>query len=66
MALTDPADTGTSYAAPIVTGLIARLIDRDATPVDALYSELKGLSVDLGDAGRDDGFGWGLVKSNGC
>lgn len=58
--------SGTSYAAPILTGLVARLMARGITSGDAIRARLKGQSVDLGVPGRDSAFGWGLVKASGC
>ena len=58
--------TGTSYAAPIVTGLAARLVADQVMSAPAMRARLQEQSVDLGDSGRDDLFGWGLVKSPGC
>jgi len=58
--------TGTSYAAPIVSGLAARFAARGVTSVDALRALLRAKSVDLGRRGRDDAYGWGLVVWGGC
>lgn len=58
--------SGTSYSAPILTGLAARLVAQGVTGTDMLRSELQRHSVDLGDSGRDSAFGWGLVKELGC
>ena len=56
--------TGTSFAAAIVSGAIANLIhaapDRSADWVEAALSST---AKDLGDAGRDCDFGFGLVDA---
>ena len=57
--------SGTSYAAPIVTALAARLGAGDGLSVDALRERLRSSAVDLGPSGRDAEFGWGLVRG-GC
>ena len=43
---------GTSFAAPLVAGLLAR---------DPVLEHLRASAIDLGPAGRDDIYGWGLV-----
>lgn len=58
--------TGTSFAAPIVTGLAARIAARGSLSTDRLRNALRGNVMDLGPGGRDTNFGWGLVQSNGC
>jgi subtilisin family serine protease len=57
--------SGTSYAAPIVTALAARLGAGGGLSVDALRTRLRNSAVDLGPSGRDAEFGWGLVRG-GC
>lgn len=57
--------SGTSYAAPIVTALAARLGAGGGLSTDALRARLRGTAVDLGPDGFDDHFGWGLVRG-GC
>ena len=57
-------ESGTSYAAPIVTALAARLA-RGAS-VDGVRARLRAASVDLGSPGRDGEYGWGLVRASGC
>ncbi|WP_375550268.1 S8 family serine peptidase [Rhodophyticola porphyridii] len=56
--------SGTSYAAPIVTALAARLAP--SASVQTVRSRLRAASVDLGSLGRDAEFGWGLVRVPGC
>lgn len=55
--------SGTSYAAPIVTALAARLGGRSLASV---RQNLQAAAVDLGNPGRDGQFGWGLVRASGC
>ncbi len=59
--------SGTSYAAPFVSAAIAASLARQPGQTGAdLVKGLAARSVDLGDAGRDAVFGWGLVNANGC
>jgi subtilisin family serine protease len=55
--------TGTSYAAPIITALAARI---GTNSVAGTRQQLREQVVDLGDPGRDARFGWGLVRNIGC
>ena len=55
--------SGTSYAAPIVTALAARL---GGGSISTVRSRLQAVSVDLGTPGRDGQYGWGLVRANSC
>ena len=55
--------SGTSYAAPIVTALAARLAPG---PVDQVRRGLRAQARDLGPSGRDAEFGWGLPQLPGC
>jgi subtilisin family serine protease len=53
---------GTSFAAPIVAGLLAQHLeqpDRDAA--QRVVDELKSKAVDLGDKGFDTTYGYGLI-----
>jgi subtilisin family serine protease len=56
--------TGTSFAAAVVSGAIANLIhaapDRSA---DWIEAALSSTAKDLGDAGRDADFGFGLIDA---
>jgi hypothetical protein len=53
---------GTSFAAPIVAGLLAETLQEPATqPAADALRRLERSATDLGDAGRDDVFGHGLV-----
>lgn len=58
--------SGTSFAAPIVTALAARLMARGVGTVDGIRARLRSQSSDLGIPGRDTSFGWGLAHANGC
>lgn len=55
-------DSGTSYAAPVFAGVVARLfaINPLLEPDDAI-DILKQTAVDLGDSGWDMWFGWGRI-----
>jgi len=57
--------SGTSYAAPIVTALAARLGAGGGLSVERVRELLRGSAVDLGPDGFDAEFGWGLVRG-GC
>jgi subtilisin family serine protease len=53
---------GTSYAAPIVAGLLAQRMQRaDAGAAERARSELSRTAIDLGDRGVDRTYGAGLV-----
>lgn len=53
---------GTSFAAPLVAGLLAaRLPQPDVTLAGEALAAVRAQAIDLGAAGRDDIFGWGLV-----
>lgn len=58
------ASSGTSFAAPHVSGTLALILSSHPgiTP-DRAIALLKGTSVDLGDRGRDDRFGAGLIDA---
>jgi subtilisin family serine protease len=55
--------TGTSMAAPHVAGIAAMLMQQGITSPAAIEDALKKTAVDLGDAGRDNEFGFGLVDA---
>lgn len=57
--------SGTSYAAPIVTALAARLGAGSGIGVDEIRERLRQTAVDLGPDGFDSEYGWGLVRG-GC
>jgi Subtilase family len=64
--------TGTSFAAPFVTAVVATEIGREPTvggtqAADQVRARIAEASSDLGAPGKDDEFGWGLVQSRkGC
>lgn len=56
--------SGTSYAAPFVTAAIAALRMRQPElGMEAVLDRLATAAQDLGDPGRDDVFGWGLIQA---
>lgn len=57
--------SGTSYAAPIVTALAARLGAGGGVTLDQIRQRLRQSAVDLGPDGFDSEYGWGLVRG-GC
>ena len=58
--------SGTSYAAPIVSALVARRAARSGVSLDAARSALRNGVRDLGAGGRDTQYGFGLVQTGGC
>ncbi len=55
--------SGTSFAAPYVTTLVSFSVSAGQTRAShALRDELKQDVVDLGRPGRDDTYGWGLIR----
>ncbi|MEM9845433.1 MAG: S8 family serine peptidase, partial [Pseudomonadota bacterium] len=58
--------SGTSFATPVVTALLARQAERGAISLDHARDMLRADVRDLGPGGRDEQFGFGLVQSGGC
>lgn len=55
--------SGTSMATPYAAGCIADLLDYDNTlTTDEIYELLRINAADLGEAGFDTSFGWGMVN----
>ncbi len=57
------AFTGTSQATPHVAGLAAMLMQQGITDPAAIEAALERFATDLGDAGHDEMFGYGLVEA---
>lgn len=53
---------GTSQAAPQVSALAALLARQGVKDPRAIKALMEKTAEDLGDAGRDDRFGWGLIR----
>ena len=59
--------SGTSYAVPFVSAALAvERVERPGSTPDQLQQALVARAVDLGEEGRDDVFGWGLVQMSRC
>jgi hypothetical protein len=60
--------TGTSFAAPVVTAMLAGKLQRLRTAdADVLTARLAGIARDSGEPGRDPVFGFGIVSPrDGC
>jgi serine protease len=54
---------GTSMAAPHVSGLAAMLMQQGITSPAAVEAALEKFAKDLGDPGRDNTFGFGLIQA---
>jgi serine protease len=54
---------GTSMAAPHVAGLAAMLMQQGITAPAAVEAAMEQFATDLGAAGRDDQFGYGLIEA---
>jgi serine protease len=57
---------GTSMAAPHVSGVAAMLMQQGITSPAAIEEALERFAIDLGPAGKDDQFGYGLVDARGA
>jgi minor extracellular protease Epr len=56
--------TGTSFAAPFVTAAVASTLELDPElTTESLTARLTATARDLGDPGKDDVFGFGLVQA---
>ena len=56
---------GTSFAAPLVAGLLASLVsETDPTAAEQAVRELSRQAIDLGAPGRDKTYGYGLVGAD--
>lgn len=58
--------SGTSYAAAIATALVAHEVARGNATSAAAERALAARAEDLGAPGRDDEYGWGLIRLGGC
>jgi len=57
-------DSGTSFAAPLISGIAALMLQSDpALTPDELRAILQKTAKDLGAKGRDPEFGWGLADA---
>jgi len=55
--------SGTSFASPFITAMVAIHLDAGfPTDPDQLRASLRRYTKDLGQSGKDDAFGWGLVR----
>lgn len=58
--------SGTSFAAPIVAAMVARLEGQGIRSTAAHREALRRTSRDIGAPGRDRETGWGLISAPGC
>jgi hypothetical protein len=59
-------ETGTSFAAPFVTAWVAaRIAEGGPADAAAMHRAIAATARDLGPAGHDPDFGWGLLQSDG-
>ncbi|MEH7828539.1 S8 family serine peptidase [Gemmobacter denitrificans] len=59
--------SGTSYATAIATAIAAQAMARGASGRDGVIAALRAGAEDLGPAGQDSQFGWGLIRlPGGC
>jgi subtilisin family serine protease len=55
--------SGTSFAAPFVTAVLAAARADGERSADEAVAEMARRAIDLGAPGRDDRYGWGLVRA---
>ncbi len=55
-------ESGTSFAAPVVSAALAQLVADGARTTSAAMASLISSAEDLGTKGRDDVYGYGMVK----
>ncbi len=58
--------SGTSYAAAIASAVVAHEISKGNRQRDDIVAALRQNAEELGAAGRDNRFGWGLLRLSGC
>jgi serine protease len=58
----DTPSQGTSMAAPHVAGVAALLMSQGVTNPAGVEALIKATAIDLGPAGRDDEYGYGLIQ----
>lgn len=58
--------SGTSYAAAYATAVVAQAMARGAQGRAGVVAALRQSATDLGPAGRDERFGWGLISAPNC
>lgn len=58
--------SGTSYASAVATGLVAQLLSQRRLNADQLRARFQRSAEDLGPAGYDPRFGWGLMRGDPC
>lgn len=56
--------SGTSFSVPFVTAAIANIVD-SVGPKEA-YVQLQNKAKDVGDKGKDEQFGWGILQASGA
>jgi subtilisin family serine protease len=55
--------SGTSMASPHAAGLAALVIQAGLTSPDDIRAQMQSTAIDLGDTGRDDKYGFGLIDA---
>lgn len=58
--------SGTSFASAVATGLVAQQLAQRRLSTDQLRTSFRRSAEDLGPAGYDPRFGWGLMRGNPC